>query len=139
LLFSRQLQQVAVQVKTRLGNVPAAIGSGDQLRQVLSNLVVNARDSMQKGGTLHVRTRYLAGGDSLRGLIRILIADTGSGIPSALQSSIFEPFVSTKGAKGTGLGLWIVKGIIENHGGKIYVRSRVGKGTVFQIDLPVVR
>ncbi len=140
LLFSRQLQQVSIQVKTKLGALPTAVGSGDQLRQVLSNLVVNARDSMERGGMLHVRTRYLpGGGDSVRGTIRILVADTGSGIPPVLQSSIFEPFVSTKGAKGTGLGLWIVKGIIENHGGKIRVRSRVGQGTVFQVDLPVVR
>ncbi|HVP42448.1 MAG TPA: ATP-binding protein [Terriglobales bacterium] len=140
LLFRRQLQQVSTQVRTRLASLPMAVGSADQLRQVLSNLVVNARDSMEKGGTLHVRTRYFAGGgDSVRGAIRILVADSGAGIPPALQSSIFEPFVSTKGAKGTGLGLWIVKGIIENHGGKIRVRSRVGQGTVFQIDLPVVR
>jgi signal transduction histidine kinase len=139
LLFSRQLQQVSVQVKTKLGVLPPAIGSGDQLRQVLSNLVVNARDSMDKGGLLHVRSRYVSGGDSLRGMIRILIADTGSGIPTALQPTIFEPFVSTKGAKGTGLGLWIVKGIVENHGGSIRLRSRVGRGTVFQVELPVVR
>jgi len=139
LLFSRQLQQVSIQVKTRLATLPQAVGSGDQLRQVLSNLVVNARDGMDKGGTLHIRTRFLTGGESLRGFIRILIADTGSGIPQGLQGSIFEPFVSTKGAKGTGLGLWIVKGIIENHGGKIRMRSRVGKGTIFRIDLPVVR
>jgi signal transduction histidine kinase len=53
--------------------------------------------------------------------------------------AIFEPFVTTKGEKGTGLGLWIVKGIIQNHGGKLSVKSRQGKGTVFKIDLPVVK
>jgi signal transduction histidine kinase len=53
--------------------------------------------------------------------------------------SIFEPFVTTKGEKGTGLGLWIVKGIIQNHVGKLSVRSRVGQGTVFKIDLPVMK
>jgi two-component system NtrC family sensor kinase len=53
--------------------------------------------------------------------------------------SIFEPFVTTKGEKGTGLGLWIVKGIIANHGGKISVRSKVNNGTIFKIDIPVVK
>jgi signal transduction histidine kinase len=71
--------------------------------------------------------------------VRITLADTGSGIPAALRVSMFEPFVSSKGEKGTGLGLWIVKGIIENHGGAIHVRSKEGAGTVFQIDVPVVR
>jgi signal transduction histidine kinase len=71
--------------------------------------------------------------------VRILIADNGSGIPRELQHAIFEPFVTTKGEKGTGLGLWIVKGIIQNHAGRLSVRSAVGKGTVFKIDLPVVR
>ncbi len=139
LLFSRQLQLVSIQVTTQLAKLPSAVGSADQLRQVLSNLVVNARDSMDHGGKLYVRTRYLVGQDPVKGIIRILIGDTGSGIPKRLQDSIFEPFVSTKGAKGTGLGLWIVKGIIENHGGKIAVRSKQGRGTVFKIDLPVVR
>ena len=139
LLFSRPLQQGSIRVKADLGTLPPAVGSGDQLRQVLSNLVVNAKDSMEKGGTLQIRTRFMTGADPLRGFIRILVGDTGSGIPRALQESIFEPFVSTKGSKGTGLGLWIVKGIIESHGGSISLRSRVGKGTVFKIDLPVVR
>jgi signal transduction histidine kinase len=53
--------------------------------------------------------------------------------------NIFEPFVTTKGEKGTGLGLWIVKGIIQNHGGKLSVKSKLGQGTVFRIDLPVVK
>jgi len=138
-LFSRQLQRASIRVKADLGPLPPAVGSADQLQQVFSNLVVNARDSMEGGGTLRVRTRYINGADPVRGLIVILLGDTGSGIPCALQESIFEPFVSTKGPKGTGLGLWIVKGIIENHGGKIAVRSRPGKGTVFKISLPVAR
>jgi signal transduction histidine kinase len=75
----------------------------------------------------------------LHGFIRILIADSGTGIPSEIVKTIFEPFVTTKGEKGTGLGLWIVKGIISNHGGKITVRSRVGRGTVFKIEIPVVK
>ncbi len=139
LLFSRQLQRNGITVTTELGKLPVGTGSADQLRQVLSNLVVNARDSMPNGGTLKVRTRAVLSPDGVHAWNRITIADTGSGIPPELLSTIFEPFVSTKGEKGTGLGLWIVKGIIENHGGKIRVRSRLNAGTVFRLDLPVVR
>jgi signal transduction histidine kinase len=106
---------------------------------VLSNLIINAKDAMPNGGRLHIRTRHLHGKDELHGWVRILIADTGSGISEEMTQSIFEPFVTTKGEKGTGLGLWIVKGIIQNHAGKLSIRSRMGKGTVFRIDLPVVK
>ena len=126
-------------MKTELSKLPPAVGSADQLRQVLSNLVVNAKDSMPEGGQLTIRTRHFPAGDGIHGRIRILIADSVVGIPENLRGSIFEPFVTTKGEKGTGLGLWIVKGIIENHAGHIRVRSKMGRGTVFNIDLPVVR
>jgi len=114
-------------------------GSSDQLRQVLSNLVVNARDSMAGGGELLIRTRHWRSSDGLHGWVRITLVDSGSGIPRDVLPTMFEPFVSTKGEKGTGLGLWIVKGIVESHGGKIRVRSRLGRGTLFRIELPVVR
>jgi len=106
---------------------------------VLSNLVINAKDAMPEGGKLWIRTRHIPGHHDLRGWVRILIGDTGVGIPAEMIRAIFEPFVTNKGEKGTGLGLWIVKGIIENHAGKLRVRSRLGKGTVFSVDLPVVK
>ena len=134
------------------------MGSADQLRQVISNLVVNAKDSMaaehgedhgvaqpaqtaahSKENVLHIRSRQMPSADGIHASVRVLIADTGGGIPAEMLRHIFEPFVTTKGEKGTGLGLWIVKGIIENHGGKMRVRSKPGKGTVFRIDLPTVR
>ena len=139
LLFSRQLERQGIRVETDLGTLPTAVGSADQLRQVLSNLVVNAKDSMLEGGRLVARTTHIKARRGSPELVRILVADTGSGIAPAILDNIFEPFVTTKGEKGTGLGLWIVKGIIENHGGKIRVRSRLGRGTVFKIDLPVVQ
>lgn len=138
-LLSRQLQRGNVEVKLELRKVPDAVVASDQLRQVFSNMVINAKDAMPNGGKLRLRTRHVMGADKLHGFIRILIADTGTGIPADIVKTIFEPFVTTKGEKGTGLGLWIVKGIISNHGGKIGVRSKVGKGTVFKIDLPVVK
>jgi len=138
-LFARQLDRSGIQVKTELAKLPSVVGSADQFRQVLSNLVVNARDGMPAGGRLHIRSRNITVTDDVHGLVRIVIADSGTGIPRNIRESMFEPFVSTKGEKGTGLGLWIVKGIMENHGGKISVRSREGKGTVFKLDIPVVR
>lgn len=138
LLFARQLERAGVRVEKDLETkIPPSVGSADQLRQVFSNLVVNARDSMSQGGTLYLRTKLLNHG--VNEVVRILIGDTGCGIPRQMIETMFEPFVTTKGERGTGLGLWIVKGIIENHGGKLRVRSRVGQGTVFKIDIPVVR
>src|SRR5689334_2415234 len=140
LLLNRQLQRNNIEVATKLRELPDAVVAADQLRQVLSNLVINAKDAMPDGGRLLIRTRHVRTNKEFPlGNIRILVGDTGSGIPIDLQKSIFEPFVTTKGEKGTGLGLWIVRGIIGNHGGKISVRSKVGKGTVFKIELPAVR
>jgi signal transduction histidine kinase len=137
LLLSRQLQRTNVEVETDLGRLPDAVIAADQIRQVLSNLVINSKDAMPNGGKLILRSRHIAVPDGLHGWVRILIADTGSGIPTELIRTIFEPFVTTKGEKGTGLGLWIVKGIIQNHGGKLSVKSKAGQGTVFRIDLPL--
>jgi len=155
-LFNRQLERAGIHVERDLGKLPPIVGSADQIRQVLSNLVVNAKDSMappstngsdggdphhpaRTGGRLVVRNHHLPGPDGVHGWVRLLVADTGSGMPRDFLKSAFEPFVSTKGEKGTGLGLWIVRGIIQNHGGKLRVRSKLGQGTVFMIDLPVVR
>jgi signal transduction histidine kinase len=138
-LFARPLAKASVTVEKQLGSVTQFNGSADQFRQLLSNLVVNARDSMPRGGKLVVRTRQFRSKDGLHVLVSLTVADTGTGIPSDLRKSMFEPFVSTKGAKGTGLGLWIVKGVVENHNGRIRVRSSVGKGTVIQLTFPVTR
>ena len=137
MLFARQLDRSGVRVEKELGDLPPVVGSADQIRQVLSNLVVNAKDSMAQGGKLRIRTRVTKNG--IRDVISITIADTGCGIPPAMVTTMFEPFVTTKGERGTGLGLWIVKGIIENHGGKLKVRSQVDHGTVFRMELPLVQ
>jgi len=138
MLFARQLERAGVHVEKELGELPPALGSADQIRQVLSNLVVNAKDSMNGGGVLRIRTR-LVRKDELRQQIIVSVADSGCGIAEGMVTTMFEPFVTTKGERGTGLGLWIVKGIVENHGGKLRVRSKLGKGTVFSIALPAVQ
>jgi signal transduction histidine kinase len=135
-LFGRPLSKAGIVVEKRLGVLPPLKGSADQFRQLLSNLVVNSRDSMLQGGKLIIRTRYIRAADGIHGWITISVADTGTGIPKELQASMFEAFVTTKGEKGTGLGLWIVKGIVENHAGRIQVRSTLGKGTLFRLSFP---
>lgn len=137
-LFGRPLAKIGVTVERRLGAIPNIKGSADQFRQLLSNLVVNSRDSMSHGGKLIIRTKAIHSGPG-HSLVSLIVSDTGSGIPRELQKSMFEPFISTKGEKGTGLGLWIVKGVVENHGGRIKVRSAVGKGTIIQLLFPVSR
>ena len=148
-LFTRQLERAGVEVRVQLGQLPTMIASADQVRQVLSNLVVNAKDTMVAAGEaegasarhmiLTLRTRHLRSEEGIHDRIRMTVADTGAGISPEMMKTMFEPFVSTKGEKGTGLGLWIVKGIIENHGGLMRVRSREGRGTVFKIEWPVLR
>src|SRR6266566_2428952 len=136
-LFSRPLAKAGIAVDKRLGQLPPMKGSADQFRQLLSNLVVNAQDSMQGGGQLTIRTRYTKSVRGTYGGFSIVVADTGSGIPHEIRRTMFEPFVTTKGEKGTGLGLWIVKGIVENHSGRIQVRSSIGQSTIFKLIFPV--
>jgi PAS domain S-box-containing protein len=102
----------------------------DQMQRAILNLILNAIQSMPDGGTLKIQTAQEKGG------IRISIQDTGKGISKENLDKIFEPLFTTK-PKGIGLGLVIVKNIIEGHGGSIHVKSEVGKGTTFTISLPV--
>jgi signal transduction histidine kinase len=139
LLLKRQLQRANVRVEAELGVLPEALIAADQIRQVLSNMILNARDAMPSGGKLWIRSRHIPARDNVPARVRISIADTGTGIPPQIIDDIFEPFVTTKGDKGTGLGLWIVQGIIQTHAGSLKVKSRVGKGTVFRIDLPLAK
>jgi PAS domain S-box-containing protein len=102
----------------------------DQIQRAILNLILNAIQSMPDGGTLKIQTAQETGS------IQISIQDTGKGIPKENLDSIFEPLFTTK-PKGIGLGLVIVKNIIEGHGGSIHVQSEVGKGTIFTVSLPV--
>lgn len=120
-----------------------------QLHQVIMNLCVNARDAMPKGGTLTLgiencsidatyAQKHLEA--EVGNYVVITISDTGEGIPAALMERIFEPFFTTKApGKGTGLGLATVFRIVKNHGGFIELSSQEGKGTQFQVYLPVVQ
>jgi two-component system NtrC family sensor kinase len=113
------------------GLLPVAADS-NRLRQILMNLIMNAFQAMHEGGALHVST---AMPDDRS--VRIDIADTGEGIPPERLERIYEPFFTTKNpGEGTGLGLFIVRKIVDVMGGQLSVASRVGEGTTFTILLP---
>ncbi len=110
-----------------------------ELRQVFSNLIANALDAVGRKGKLRIRINPARGHRGRKG-VRVTIADNGPGISRTVLERIFEPFFTTKGAKGTGLGLWVTRGLIEKHGGAIRVWSSTqpGKsGTAFSIFLPL--
>jgi signal transduction histidine kinase len=138
-LFARPLAKSGITVDKRFGEQVMMKGSADQFRQLLSNLVVNAHDSIANGGKLTIATSHHKSPRRKIEEVSIVVADSGSGIPAEIRNTMFEPFVTTKGEKGTGLGLWIVKGIVEGHGGRILVRSSIGRGTIFKIIFPVSR
>jgi len=108
-----------------------------ELRQVIANLVSNAMDATAGGGRLIVTARRSKDWiHPQRDGVRITIADTGSGMNAEVRERLFEAFFTTKGATGTGLGLWVSHEIILKHHGIVHVRSREGAGTVFQLFFP---
>jgi signal transduction histidine kinase len=142
-LLLRQLRQHQIVVRfDPEGELPPVLASPDQIKQVFLNLILNAQEAMPRGGTLSIATRLSSEGERefLAGrFIVVQIRDTGVGIADEDMPRIFEPFYSTKTeTKGTGLGLWVSLGIVQNHGGQIKVRSRAGRGTTFTVALPPI-
>jgi PAS domain S-box-containing protein len=113
--------------------LPEMFADPQQLQQILLNLSLNALDAMPKGGKLTIRAAV----DAVDGIC-IAIADTGIGIEPDVLSRIFQPFFTSKKRRGLGLGLPICDRIVKSHGGKITVESRPGRGTVFNIHLPLI-
>ena len=126
-----QSQGVTIEVTTVLAPVPAIAGDPAELREALTNLILNAVDAMPAGGTLALTTQ--AGEDE----VVLEVGDTGVGMSEEIQRQVFDPFFTTKGPKGTGLGLSITYGIVARHGGTITVASAAGQGTTFSLTLPV--
>ena len=118
--------EVAVDLPASL---PSAQADADQLRIVFGNLIRNARDAMAHGGRLAIT------GGQVDGAVEVSVADTGAGIPAADLARILEPLYSTK-ARGLGLGLAIVRAIIDKSGGGLRVESEPGRGSVFTVRLP---
>ncbi len=126
-----QNRAVKIEVALELEKVPYISGSGPELREVLMNLIFNAVDAMPQGGAITIRSRQDAG------QVVIEIADAGLGMTEEVRQRCFEPFFSTKGEEGTGLGLAMVFGIVKRHDALIEVESEPGKGTTFRLRFPV--
>jgi two-component system, NtrC family, sensor kinase len=137
-LLEHQFKTSRVKVDEHLlEDLPPIQGNAGKLQQVFLNLFLNAKDAMQAGGTLRVATMN---GDA----IKVVVSDSGSGIAQEHIQRIYDPFFTTKNGgrearKGTGLGLSVTYGIIQEHSGKIQVESRVGEGTTFFLEFPLLR
>jgi GAF domain-containing protein/CheY-like chemotaxis protein len=142
-LVRKRLQQGGIEMDLELApDMPFIVATGDHLKQVFLNMIINALEAMPQGGRLEMATRYVSEPDARKkapvdaGFVEIEFADTGVGIPAEHINNIFDPFYTTK-PKGMGLGLSVSYGIIERHGGQILVESEVGEGTTFIVRLPV--
>jgi len=138
-LLDRQLKNGGITVETDLPDNLEIEGFPAELRQVFTNLVANAADAAAPAGNIEINARRSTSKDSNSAGVVIQVADTGTGIDAAALEHIFEPFFTTKGEAGTGLGLWVSRGIIEKHGGSIDLRSQTGAidhGTAITVFLP---
>ena len=141
LLLDRELAKYHVRVEKHFDAVPEVLANGNQIQQVLLNLLINARQAMANGGMLTVKLIN----DETAGMVDLVVRDSGCGMPPETLRRIFDPFFTTKsgpdasGKGGTGLGLSMCRDIIEAHHGRIRVESALGKGTMFTIKLPAIR
>jgi len=131
-LIEHQLAKANIEVKVALDEkLPRIKGNTGKLQQVFLNLFLNARDAMEAGGVLAVKS------SASDGLVRVTVADSGSGIAPEHVARVFDPFFTTKAARrGTGLGLSVTYGIVKEHSGEIEVESEVGAGTRFVVMFP---
>ena len=138
-VFASRAKNKGIEIRQEIREHNKIQAVAGEIRRVLANLISNSIDATEKGGVLRVRVSSATRRrDSTRG-VRITVADTGAGIPSDVRKQLFQPFFTTKKDVGTGLGLWVCKSIVENHGGEVRLRSctSAGKsGTVFSVFLP---
>ena len=136
-----QSRGVMIEMRTDFdANLSTLVGIESELREALTNLILNAVDAIPTGGTITVRTRVGSRGSSDTPTHVLLeVGDTGVGMSEETRKRCLEPFYSTKGKRGTGLGLAMVYGVVERHGGQIEIDSEPGKGTVMKLILPIRR
>lgn len=120
-------------------NLATIVGIESEIREALTNLIMNAVDAIPNGGTITVRTRVGSHGsvDSAPTHVLLEVTDSGVGMTEEIRKRCLEPFFSTKGKRGTGLGLAMVYGVMERHGGQIQIDSEVGKGTGIKLIFPI--
>ena len=140
-IYSSRAHNRGVKIRAEAREDAAGTVVPAEIRQVLANLVANSMDALVSGGLVRIRASAAKRwtGDDEHG-VRFTIADNGSGIPEAIRAKLFEPFFTTKKDIGTGLGLWVCKGIVDNNRGAIRVRSSAKPGqswTVFSVFLPL--
>jgi signal transduction histidine kinase len=133
-LYTGRIMVRGIDADLKLMPLPRVLSLEGEIRQVMNNLVRNALDAMSSGVRLHPQTNWHSGEKG----VRLTVADTGEGIRPEIRAHLFEPFQTTKEMTGTGLGLWVSKGIVEKHGGYISTRTRRDNrhGTVFTVWLP---
>jgi signal transduction histidine kinase len=137
-LLEREMNKYRIRIEKQFQAIPEAYVNGNQIQQVLLNLLINARQAMPRGGRLIVKLSHDAESD----MVDLTVRDFGCGIPAEKLRHIFDPFFTTKkgpdssGKGGTGLGLSMCKDILEAHHGRLRVDSTVGKGTAFTLKLP---
>ena len=139
-IYDRKIEAYNISVEKRRDSAGEVSGFPGELRQVISNLLSNALDALPQSGSLkvHVYDSHEWKGETRPG-VRVVVADNGAGIAAPNLQRVFEPFFTTKGEKGTGLGLWVISGIVRKHGGNIRVRSRARpghSGTCFSLFFP---
>jgi signal transduction histidine kinase/ActR/RegA family two-component response regulator len=138
-----QKQGIMVEVRSQLtSDLPAIMGVESEIREALTNLIFNAVDAMPEGGILTLRTQIAAGapdadGPPARRQVQVELTDTGIGMDEETRRRCLEPFFTTKGERGTGLGLAMVYGIMQRHSAEIEIDSAVGKGTTVRLSFPV--
>lgn len=140
-LLESRLHGLQIEVQRQFRAPNSVVAQAGEIRQVLANLFGNAMDALPDGGRIVLRTATTRDWRSGKRGIAITVADNGTGMDTATLSRIFEPFFSTKGITGTGLGLWISHEIVSKHHGTLRVRSRVTTanamgGTIFRLFLP---
>jgi PAS domain S-box-containing protein len=141
LVFAAKMEAARIELMTRIAPDTSIMGHASEIRQLIDNLLLNAIQAMPAGGRLGVSVRASQNWTDGQPVVRLTIADSGSGIPRENLASIFEPFFTTKSEKGTGLGLWVVRGIVARHGGRIRIRSAHGgklSGTTISVMWPAM-
>ncbi len=140
-LLEREMQKYRIVIELHVEPAPPALACGNEIQQVLLNLLTNARQAMPRGGRIVMRIAP----DAAAGTVDLTVRDSGTGIPADVLPRIFDRYFSTKqgpdssGKGGAGVGLSMCREIMEAHQGKIRVESTVGVGTAFTLKLPVAK